>query len=118
MGLTKAMIEIVFIIMAFRAMQKLRIVMLDEIENAEESHFFTKWFLHLFLLAIYLICKPSLLIIVAGFLAIQIVFGLWLIKNKESYLSFAKKLPKEVEKILPIMYIAYFAFNLLRFLFI
>ncbi|OPX30567.1 MAG: hypothetical protein B1H08_01385 [Candidatus Omnitrophica bacterium 4484_171] len=116
MAFIKGFIEILWVTISFKVLRKPRDEITSNIENITTASFIIKWILHIFLLGLYWSLHPYFPMVVVIFIILQIVTGLWLLFNKENYLSTFEKIPEIVNKIFPLAYLIYFGYNFLSFI--
>ncbi len=117
MEVSQTLIEVIFIIIAFKSFQKPRVHIRDDIETSESKIFAAKWIFHLFLLGTYLVSRPIFSAVAIVFFILQLIGGLWIIINKESFLEFYGKTPVFLDKGYCAAYLIYFGYNLVAFIF-
>ena len=116
MAFIKIFIELLWISVSFIVLRKSRDSIISDIENINMSIYIIKWILHIFLLGLYWSLHPNFPVVVVIFIILQIATGLWLLFNKENYLTTFGKIPEIVDKIFPLAYIIYFGYNFLSFI--
>jgi len=119
MWLTKIVIEIVCIAVAIYSMRLSRIVVIDYIENIDNNTFRVVFFLHLFFMGVYYLgCKPLIYPQIALILIfLQLIFGAWILKDKERFLLLYKRFFKGFDFLVCLFYAGYFFTNLISFMF-
>lgn len=113
----KDFIQTLFVLASFNALRKSKDKVLSDVEGVTTKTFIVKFIFHLALLIFYLMLQPFYPWVVIIFIILQVITGVWILVNKESYIATFEAIPELVDKISPLAYLLYFGYNVLSFLF-